>query len=753
MVAINSSENGYHSLHNHPLLDDTKIFTCKLGSARSLLEDQKEYIRTHVMAGESAANICSYLRTKYPERKFVQKDISNLSHQTRTAHAGPTAQNASLALTYLQTLQDRNDGFQFWFQIDENFQLTNLFWVTAKEKEAYQRYGDVVMSDVTAKVSNTTLKSWNIVGINNNFETQSFGHALMFMETANAHEWVLDHFFKAHGGKMMKVHITDDDHAVEAVFNLPKYHGKFVHILCIYHLGMINLPKALKPVLGTYYRKVMDMWWSARNAVTPEAFLNQWEVMMAYVETINSSGHAAEYLRQLESRKSKWALCFTKTIFTCHAHASSRVEQYQRAIKQNNFGANETLSRHIEKVLKVETLKFDRTNLREFNRSLKCTTASSDAVYHAFKTILCDVSSYGSPWLEKVLFANMNDCLQYIATISTITQACELEEEGSLCDHLVKPIETASSDIHCDDPTLLELNSQKDREQTLLDKAKELQSSSKLQSLTELLKIDAVVGKVHQVFKVISSIYNGQAQFIISLIDGSHICTCLLLINCGIYCKHFFRVMLDFPNLCAFNITGMSRRWFQEQHQADGYSPPSQFHSVDNASELFNEHICKDKFGSIFDGVTANLSGMSRAASLSAQQHSSVQKRVLYANNMAVAKKATELALERGDTDALEKLASVGLSVIRSLCGPEEVRNPEVIRSKGAPKKRMASTARYQNVLEVHNGSKRKSDPSFKKIKVDKASVLLKSQQVVELAAVSLEYSSNNIENQDPKML
>jgi hypothetical protein len=66
------------------------------------------------------------------------------------------------------------------------------------------------------------------------------------------------------------------------------------------------------------------------------------------------------------------------------------------------------------------------------------------------------------------------------------------------------------------------------------------QPQSLLFSLIENIPYD----NIQQVWKVTR--HRGQKsepQHVILLNDGSHLCTCLWLINRGIVCRHFFRVM------------------------------------------------------------------------------------------------------------------------------------------------------------------------------------------------------------------
>ncbi|CAB5393350.1 unnamed protein product [Rhizophagus irregularis] len=53
-------------------------------------------------------------------------------------------------------------------------------------------------------------------------------------------------------------------------------------------------------------------------------------------------------------------------------------------------------------------------------------------------------------------------------------------------------------------------------------------------------------------------------QYIILLQDGSHICTCLMLINKGIICRHFIRILTKSAS-AFFNISLIPSRWYNDQ--------------------------------------------------------------------------------------------------------------------------------------------------------------------------------------------
>ena len=74
---------------------------------------------------------------------------------------------------------------------------------------------------------------------------------------------------------------------------------------------------------------------------------------------------------------------------------------------------------------------------------------------------------------------------------------------------------------------------------------------------------------IQQVWKVTR--HRGQKsepQHVILLDDGSHLCTCLWLINRGIICRHFFRVVSYSVN-AQFHISLIPQRWYNNKHNTE----------------------------------------------------------------------------------------------------------------------------------------------------------------------------------------
>src|ERR1044072_3877457 len=93
------------------------------------------------------------------------------------------------------------------------------------------------------------------------------------------------------------------------------------------------------------------------------------------------------------------------------------------------------------------------------------------------------------------------------------------------------------------------------------------------QSLFSSLIENISHNNIQQVWKVTRHCgQKSEPQYVILLDDSSYLCTCLWLINRGIVCRHFFRVMSYSVN-AKFHISLIPQRWYNnnkyniEQHE------------------------------------------------------------------------------------------------------------------------------------------------------------------------------------------
>ena len=136
-------------------------------------------------------------------------------------------------LNYFQKQTLENSSFFYAVQLDNEEQITNIFWADAKMILDYSQFGDLVSFDTTYKTNRDYRPFGVFVGFNHHRETIIFGVALMYDETADSFIWLFETSLEAMSKKHPKTTFTDQDAAMAKAiaFAMPDTY----HRLCTRH--------------------------------------------------------------------------------------------------------------------------------------------------------------------------------------------------------------------------------------------------------------------------------------------------------------------------------------------------------------------------------------------------------------------------------------------------------------------------------------------------------------------------------------
>ncbi|XP_023761712.1 protein FAR1-RELATED SEQUENCE 5-like [Lactuca sativa] len=90
----------------------------------------------------------------------------------------------------------------------------NIFWADRRSRDAYTKFSDVVVFDVTYMTNKFKMPFAPFVGVNHHGQSILFGGALLENEKEETSEWLFEHFLKCMFGKYLKAIITDQDKAI-----------------------------------------------------------------------------------------------------------------------------------------------------------------------------------------------------------------------------------------------------------------------------------------------------------------------------------------------------------------------------------------------------------------------------------------------------------------------------------------------------------------------------------------------------------
>ncbi|GJT44014.1 FAR1-related sequence 5-like protein [Tanacetum coccineum] len=108
---------------------------------------------------------------------------------------------AGSLLRYFQEQSLDNPSFFHAIQLDEEEQITNIFWADARMILDYSYFGDVITFDTTYSTNKECRPLGIFIGFNHHRGIVIFGASLLYDETIESFEWLFRTFLEAHNGK------------------------------------------------------------------------------------------------------------------------------------------------------------------------------------------------------------------------------------------------------------------------------------------------------------------------------------------------------------------------------------------------------------------------------------------------------------------------------------------------------------------------------------------------------------------------
>ena len=196
---------------------------------------------------------------------------------------------------------------------------------------------------------------------------------------------------------------------------------------------------------------------------------------------------------------------------------------------------------------------------------------------------------------------------------------------------------------------------------------------------------------------------NSTPHFVILLHDGSHICTCLMIFNRGLVCRHFFQVMIH-SQQAKFSISLIKRRWFKLEVTNNPETNYDDFNSQDQEFMDINGQLSLTHALTILSTLREDLNDTTNGINMK------IEARHLYGNLFGIGRKIAQIATEKRRFDILEILNQV----LEELCNDtneiinesNRILNPHIVKSKGRPRNnRFKSSVETQNYSNKNGNS------------------------------------------------
>ena len=206
-----------------------------------------------------------------------------------------------------------------------------------------------------------------------------------------------------------------------------------------------------------------------------------------------------------------------------------------------------------------------------------------------------------------------------------------------------------------------------------------------------------------EVWNVRATSTRGIGHYVILLNEGTHLCTCLLLINKGLVCRHFFRVG-TYSRFATFHISIIPNRWYLNPNvtpnvlfQRYSFIPvcdKTQLEDIPFKNQVTFQHFCSIRIDS-YGFQSSHSQSFVRSP------------KVIYAELSGLSKKAIDCAIRSDMQDELINIFKAFIYDMQSVLAENstEIGNPLVIKHKGRPPKRLVANVekdlhREKKVLE-----------------------------------------------------
>ncbi|GJZ35995.1 FAR1-related sequence 5-like protein [Tanacetum coccineum] len=214
-----------------------------------------------------------------------------------------------------KTFVDKNQ----YFKVDlfDDGSPRNIFWADGRSRDAYIKFGDVLVFDVTYMTNKFKFPFSPFVGVNHHGQSILFGGALLENEKEETFEWLFKEFKKCMFDKHPTAIITDQDKAMGNA--ILKVFPNTRHRYCAWHISK-HEREHLQP-LKTHYTDFKELHKEWVKSDTVVEFETRWEVLCDKYNFEEKS-----WIREMYKKRSHWAKVFFKDVFLAGMTTSGRSE-------------------------------------------------------------------------------------------------------------------------------------------------------------------------------------------------------------------------------------------------------------------------------------------------------------------------------------------------------------------------------------------------------------------------------------------
>ncbi|XP_035830763.1 protein FAR1-RELATED SEQUENCE 5-like [Helianthus annuus] len=230
------------------------------------LVDGRSYTVKKFVDGHNHKFVCPHHIHMLPAYRQLSDVQEEMIWELGTLNLGPVKAFHIMSKRYggFENVDQKREylvDFSFEYSVDEDKQLTSLFWADGLCKHNFMEFGDVISFDSTFKTNKYKMVFVPFTGIDNHCRNVTLGAGLLASESIDSYKWLLNSFVKSFE-RQPKVLVTDQDPTmkqdIEGVFTTSRYR------LCMWHIMKKGADKVGHELCNNdgFKRKMCDIVWT-----------------------------------------------------------------------------------------------------------------------------------------------------------------------------------------------------------------------------------------------------------------------------------------------------------------------------------------------------------------------------------------------------------------------------------------------------------------------------------------------------------
>ncbi|XP_076890054.1 protein FAR1-RELATED SEQUENCE 5-like [Bidens hawaiensis] len=223
--------NEFVEEHNHAMVEQEDMHCVR--SNRKLTHVQKDILYELSTLNLGPVKAFNILRTKYGGFEEVGASKDDCKNFKQRLNCFISEFDADMVVQRLSGKKRCNDDFSFEYTVNDNGELTRLFWADEISKKNYLAFGDIIAFDATLKTNRYKMVFVPFTAIDNHCRNITVGAGLLSSESIESYTWLLQVFLDSFS-VAPKVVVTDQDPAMKQAIASIFLNTR--HRLCMWHI-------------------------------------------------------------------------------------------------------------------------------------------------------------------------------------------------------------------------------------------------------------------------------------------------------------------------------------------------------------------------------------------------------------------------------------------------------------------------------------------------------------------------------------